>query len=179
MAKLTQTELAEKSGLTQPVISRLERMGVIQRVPEGVIRLLAQGLAVDLKELVGGTMLEKLLNDDLDEDAGVHLVYCANPFCPRNEILAWGSDFELRWKSAEQIGSREFDALRYCGACKSELVRACPHCGKRIRRVPEHYCSRCGKKVHDRPTKPEYQELCRRYGKSKKSMPHLAIDAAE
>jgi transcriptional regulator with XRE-family HTH domain len=172
--KLTQEELARRAGLTQSIVSRLERSGQVQRVPVGVLALVAGGLGIDQQKLVAGTALEKLLVEaTLDEDAGRHLAYCPNPNCGRNRIEKDGYGFHLRWDSAEALDAREYDALRYCGSCHTELIRLCPACGKRVRHAPEHYCSRCGQQIHDRPTLQELEVLQEEFGRPLDSFPHL------
>jgi hypothetical protein len=78
--------------------------------------------------------------------------------------------FEMQWKSLESVSQGEFFELEYCGRCGTRLIRVCPHCGKRIRRVPEWFCSRCGRQMHDFP---EAQRLAleKRFGSCRDALP--------
>jgi transcriptional regulator with XRE-family HTH domain len=153
-AGLTQRELAERTGLTQTQICRIEMGGRLQQPSLSMLKVLAEGAQVALSELVNGTPLERLLVDEpLDEDSGQHVHYCPNPFCTRNKILSSeGRTYRVRWTSLERVRRQEFSQIDFCGHCGRRLVKVCPHCGKRIRKAPEYFCCRCGNQIHEGPS---------------------------
>ncbi len=170
-ADLSQSLLAERSGLSQQMLSRLENGGKIQRVPMAILRAVAEGLSLDLHDLVKGTSLDKHVEDEADEDPGVHLCYCPNVFCGLNNIQQYRlGGYELAWSSVQTMTAREWRELEFCGHCGTRLVKACPHCSKRIRKAPEFFCSRCGKQIDEGPHEHQRKYLdtecdgrCRHY----------------
>ncbi len=170
-ADISQSLLAERAGLTQCMLSRLETAGRIQRVPVPVLRALAEGLEMDLAELVKGTPLDRHVKDEVDEDPGRHVVYCPNPICGLNRVHTNSEGWWLEWSSQEAMASSEWQQMDICGRCGTRLIKACPQCGKRIRRAPEFYCSRCGCLIDEGPTVMERKYISGKYGKMLLNIP--------
>ena len=176
-AGMTQRELADRTGLSQTQISRMESGGRLQRPSPSMVKILAESMDLSLVELVSRTPLKPMileLDEPMDEDSGHHLHYCPNPFCSRNQIKASPvRTYTILWKSAERVMRAEFAQVEFCGHCGTKLIRCCPHCGKRIRQAPEYFCCRCGRQIHDRPTALERRILAELHGRCDQSFPPL------
>ena len=109
-AEITQEQLAGRAGLTQQFVSALERGGRLQQASRTILGALAEGLGLELAELLKGTALEGVFAEVMDEDAGRHMAYCPNPFCPRNRIeQGVVRNYVIRWNSGEMMNSREWE----------------------------------------------------------------------
>jgi transcriptional regulator with XRE-family HTH domain len=175
-AGMTQRQMADRAGISQSTIARMEKCDNVNLNTEARLKIMADRLGIPEMDLFTSIYLGKFTEEVLDEESGPHRLYCPNPLCQRNRIVVIQKppSFRIHWTSLETVTSNEFESMIYCGGCKTRLIRGCPHCGRRIRRAPEHFCSHCSQAVHERPTRQEYVDLVLRYGPCVDAMPHLA-----
>lgn len=155
-AGISQAELAEKAGTSQPTISRLERA----KDPSPDARLLsriADSLDVAVTDLVPQDLLEKLVPVD---HSSTFYAFCPNPFCEANRIgLAKNGKPTLWWSSGSHYDIDRFGEINFCSKCGTQLVKECPSCKKKLRESGSRYCQTCGTKVTDRPTEDDWNRI--------------------
>src|SRR5579859_1027861 len=79
--RISQTELAEKAGLSQATVSRLERGEAPQSL--AVLAKVARALSIPVRELAAFVGLQDLFQEG--EIPGKFVAICPNPLCSRNE----------------------------------------------------------------------------------------------
>jgi transcriptional regulator with XRE-family HTH domain len=142
-AGLSQAQLAEKLGLSQTTISRLESAKVFTG-DVGVVAKIARFFKTPLKEL--------LPHLDATVTGETFFAFCPNPSCFENQT---GSP--QKWKSFKEYPANDYPEVNFCPSCGTSLCKECPSCQKKFDRKFTLFCVRCGTRVCDPPPEsPRY-----------------------
>ncbi|MBL8875266.1 MAG: helix-turn-helix domain-containing protein [Phycisphaerae bacterium] len=154
--ELSQADLANKAGISQAAISRIENS---DELPSDirVLSKLARVLGVALEDLTDGTSVE--LQDPRPAGDGFW-AFCPNPFCEKNQISRSTTDqVAVKYLTYRQYPAEEFVNINFCPGCGTDLIKECAECKRRIDNAYAKYCTRCGSKVTNRPTKEEWKKI--------------------
>lgn len=156
-AQMTQKGLAEKAGLSQSTISKLEN-SLTDDASLGDLGRISAALNTTLKELLSGTKLADVLGESGEY---VFHAFCPNAMCPSNKVV-WRNDAPgIIWKSWQSFLISEFAVVNFCERCGERLVKDCPSCGSFLRSPNGKWCVTCGARIHARPTDKEWDEINR------------------
>jgi transcriptional regulator with XRE-family HTH domain len=138
-ANLSQAQVAEKVGISQTTISRLESTKVYSG-DVAVVAKLARLFKVPLKELLP-YLQAGVIGDTF-------FAVCPNPDCEDN------SEFpnQVTWASFREYPSSDFSEINFCPTCGTALCKECPSCQRRFDKKFTLFCVRCGARVIDNPT---------------------------
>lgn|GEM_PF-2290013 len=148
---MSQSDLAEKAGVSQATISRLENAAGDVAVDLRTVHRLSAALRIPVSALIPpreevpdrGALPLMMAPTEHDE----FWVVCTNPMCSDNEIIARrGAKPEVVWAWDEFDGGI-FEQIQYCSECGGKLLKCCPKCGKWFDRGDTKYCMRCGTRV--------------------------------
>jgi transcriptional regulator with XRE-family HTH domain len=147
--KWTQADLAKRSGLGQPYISKIENQG-IKGPSLGTISSIATALGVDVATLVDGTTYNSDLAEKLSEE---QIGYCPHLQCPGSnwpELSAQEQEgatvnYIRDWAPyVTFLVDEDGEPNNFCVHCGTKLIAECRECGRKFRRLNRH-CAGCGK----------------------------------
>ncbi len=158
--RMSQTALAQRVGVSQTTISRMERRDVGQYQLR-LLSVVAEALACKLEELLPAHLLAA---DGRVRWIDDFYVFCPNPFCQGNRVVInqQGVACGIHWGSCASRPIEQFDDVVYCHRCGEELVKQCPQCRRPITQPHSNHCEGCGAVVCDRPTGHVIKQLSRR-----------------
>lgn len=153
-AGITQRDLAKKVRVSQATISRLESSA---EPPSDILLLsrLARELDTTFSELAPGIELRSGTHE-IEREGEFFFSFCPNPFCQRNKRDMLNGAHVMYWTSYDGFPCSEFNEVNYCESCGTELVKECPNCQKRLGKKWTRFCTRCGKRIIERPTDEEW-----------------------
>ena len=146
-ANLTQAQLAEKVGVSQTTISRLEATKTYTG-DVGVVAKLARFFKTPLKELMP-YLQSGMIGDTF-------FAFCPNPFCSENTL---DESEGLQWTSFREFPASDFADVNFCPGCGTALCKECPSCQRKFDKKFTLFCIRCGTRVCDRPTAEEAERI--------------------
>ena len=128
---LTQAEVANRAGIGQPYISKIER-GIIKSPSSSTIEALAKALEMDVD-----TLWWTMSAEPDDGEVG----YCPKFECPGSNYY---EDIDpLSWEPYKTSLEDEEGRIAFCVHCGTSLLAECQNCGRKMRRF-YHYCPGCG-----------------------------------
>lgn len=75
-----------------------------------------------------------------------------NAFCPSNTWSKSKTRASVKWSSWQDYPADEFALVNLRQYCGQPLLKACPSCGSYLRSPHGQWCTKCGERIHDRPT---------------------------
>jgi transcriptional regulator with XRE-family HTH domain len=130
---LTQAQLAQKAGIGQPYISKLESQVIKVPSVDTLVRL-AMVLEADIRELSAGTTY----GDESKRQARPGIGFCPTVTCP-------GRDMDAPFVTPLQ--DEEGEPINFCVHCGSGLVRNCPDCSRKFKQF-YRFCPGCGRRLY-------------------------------
>jgi transcriptional regulator with XRE-family HTH domain len=130
---LTQAQLAQKAGIGQPYISKLESQVIKVPSIDTLLRL-ATALEADIYEVCAGTTY----GDESKKQARPGIGFCPTMTCP-------GADMETPFVTPLQ--DEDGEPINFCIHCGSGLIRNCPDCGRKFKEFYK-FCPGCGKRLY-------------------------------
>jgi|SRR5215469_3379926 len=149
---MSQEQLASAAGISQATVSRLEKQE--QEASVKTLAKLARALSVGLSELAPP---QALRSGDQSDDA--FYAFCEDPFCVRNKIKLVNEEPTVYWESWQSYRSENWSDVNFCRACGGDLVKECSSCEFRLADKGGRFCTRCGKRLTERPTKEEWAKI--------------------
>lgn len=152
--ELSQSELANAVDVSQSTISRLEKLSTISDIR--LAAKLAMKLKLDVNELLSD-QAKQLIGSWVGEE---FYAFCPNPFCDSNRLCRnRGGEAAVEWDSGTTFSYERFEELNFCRFCGTEVIKQCPGCGRSFTDGHTTFCSTCGSKVTDRPSKEEWEQI--------------------
>lgn len=150
---MSQEQLASAARISQATVSRLEKQE--QAASIKTLAKLARALSVGLSELAPP---EALRSGDFSDDATFY-AFCENPFCVRNKLKLVNAEPTVYWESWQSYRSENWSDVNFCRSCGGDLVKECSSCEFRLADKGGRFCTRCGKKLTERPTEEEWTKI--------------------
>lgn len=150
--KLSQEQLASAARVSQATVSRLEKQE--QEASIKTLAKLASALSVSLSELASP---EALRSGDFPD--ATFYAFCENPFCARNKFKLVNGEPTVYWESWQSYLSDNWSDVNFCRSCGGDLVKECSSCEFRLADKGGQFCTRCGKKLTERPTQEEWAKI--------------------
>lgn len=151
---LSQAELAEKVGVSQSTISRIEKGDLEPDLR--VLSKIARELGITVKDMISKETVAEILGQQGQES---FYAFCPNPFCDLNKLDKKNGSPRVSWSSGNRYASWQFNEINYCAHCGTDLVKECPSCGRQFEEPNTRFCVTCGIQITDRPTEEEWEKI--------------------
>jgi DNA-binding XRE family transcriptional regulator len=159
-AGLTQRELAERVGISQTTVSRLEAGQRIASLSPEAIEAISKEVNTPIMELIAGSPMGYLADQrPLTE----FRAYCPNLACLSNQELSKAGTGTWTHIMDCPYPPSMWEQIEYCIQCRHRLVKQCPKCGQPIISAEYLFCARCGRKLRDEVTEETIAKWRKRY----------------